>query len=147
HVSAAVLDGPARLGRIRDRLRAVDPDVIALQEVEPEWCGTLQDALRDRDYEWRLALKQQYQLEGIALFLRRSVFGPVRFREVIYREDAPEIAPTGNVALLAECTFAGRPILLGTTHIKWEPPEVTPDRHRGVIQATQLVAALAGSAP
>src|SRR4051794_23765840 len=97
-VLAELLDGPGRLARILARIRALDPDVIALQEVEPEVCALLQDGLRDREYEWRLTLKQQYRLEGVALFVRRSVFGSVRFEEIVYREVGPDISPTGNVA-------------------------------------------------
>jgi endonuclease/exonuclease/phosphatase family metal-dependent hydrolase len=146
-VPADLLDGPTRLRRILARLRALDPDVIALQEVEPEGCGFLQDGLRDREYDWRLTLKQQYRLEGVALFVRRSLFGLVRFEEIFYKDAGPDISPTGNVAILAQGTYEGRPILLGTTHIKWELPEVTPDRHRGVMQTTQLAARLRGAGP
>jgi len=146
-VPAEILDGPSRLARIIARLRALDPDAIALQEVEPEWAGSIADALRDREYDWRLTLKQQYRLEGVALFVRRRVFGPTRFDELFYREDGPGISPTGNIAILARATFEGRPLTLATTHIKWELPEVPIERHRGVMQTTQLAQALRDGPP
>lgn len=138
-VSAEVLDGATRLQRILDRLLALDPDVIALQEVEPEWVEAIHEALRHREYDWRLTLKQIYKLEGVALFTRRSRFGPARFEEVFYQERGPGVEPTGNVALLAHVTCEGRPLILGTTHLKWELPEVPAERHRGVLQSTQLI--------
>lgn len=146
-VPPELLDGAARNARILERLRVLDADVIALQEVEPDVAAYLHDGLRDRAYDWRLTLKQQFRLEGVALFVRRSVFGPVRFEEIIYREDVPGVSPTGNVALLAHATFAGRPILLATTHIKWELPEVPLDRHRGLIQVRQLADRLRSGPP
>jgi len=146
HVAASDLDGPRRLGRVLARLRALDPDVVALQEVEPDWAVRIADALGG-GYVDHLVLKQQYRYEGVALFVRRAAFGPVAFDEVLFREVAPGVEQAGNVALLARTTFAGRPLVLGTTHIKWELPEVPVERHRGVIQVTELVAALPAGVP
>ena len=100
------LTGPERRARLVERAVALRPDVLCLQEVEPEAWTELSAAFPA--HEGRFLHKGEGRPDGCGLLVRRAL-GPVAWRDVRYADG------TGHVALLARLPELG----VATTHLRW----------------------------
>lgn len=113
-----------------DWLRRSDADVIALQEVTPEWEAALEPLTRQYPYRKVIARTDPY---GIALLSRWPLVGAI--------EEA-DLAGDGKPSLVATLERSGRRTQLIVMHTRWPVlPALQPLRDQALQHAAQLAAA------
>jgi len=145
---ADALHGPSRLARLGGVLSCMNADVLALQEVERPTFEWLSAHLETHGMTGVYKKRTGDQQDGVAIFVRSTRLQVVTVEEVEYRDlaDAPidcvhpppaedtvfglrlqEHARKDNVALLvlASDRMTGANVLLGCTHILWNPKRYT----------------------
>lgn len=151
---ADAVHGPSRLQRLGNLLSHLNADVLALQEVEQPTFEWLSAKLAAQGMQGVYKRRTGDQLDGVALFVRATRLDVLAVEEVEFREladhgvdcvqPAPgedtafglrlqEMARKDNVALLllANDTATGRKLVLGCTHILWNPK-------RGLVKLAQI---------
>lgn len=135
---ASLQAGPRRR-LLLERLRAIDADLLCLQEVEPDSFADIQ-ALLGGAYVSRFAQKRG-KPDGCALFLRRGCFGDASFEELHYRAVDPGY---DHLALIATTRFNAKPVQIVSTHLRWQTRETPLDQHQGRLQMLELLARVKG---
>lgn len=118
------LEAAPRRARLIERARALAPDVLCLQEIEPATFEPLAAAFPA--HEARLLQKGEGRPDGCAILVRRGL-GPVAWRALRYPDGS------GHVALLARLPGWG----VATTHLRWHRPDQPgspgPDEMRALL--------------
>ena len=99
------LDPRWRTPALVERVRALEADVLCLQEVELPTLRALQEALPE--LTWHYLAKAKGQPDGCATAARQIL----SFRELVYGDG------TGHVALLTEVAPG---VTVANTHLKWD---------------------------
>ncbi|MEL6343266.1 MAG: endonuclease/exonuclease/phosphatase family protein [Myxococcota bacterium] len=128
--------GPRRALLLR-RIREMDADLFLFQEVEDDLFHQLTDVLPEHDgvYAQRLG-----RPDGCALFTRRSVFTVESVETLRYKAEE-------QVAIIATLAQAERRMAVAATHLRWQAPRTTPDKHLGALQLAELMAAIPNDLP
>lgn len=134
------LEPAGRRARIVERLRALDADLLCLQEVEPELFHELERVLADR-FTSHLVLKLG-KPEGCAVFAARARFEWLSNETLRYQCTNGSHAP---LAQLVHLRFDGAPLSIANTHFTFAS-ESTP-HHPGVAQLRELLARRDASPP
>lgn len=126
------IDPALRLGRLLDRVEALDADVVCLQEVEEDFSAHMALSM-----PWKkcFAKKGGNRKDGCEIRFRPPLT-PAAWDSFRYADGS------GHVALVAVAEVEGGPVGIATTHLKWDPPGTAPEERFGLRQADELVAAL-----
>jgi endonuclease/exonuclease/phosphatase family metal-dependent hydrolase len=109
------------------RARALDADVLCLQEVEAEVFEALQAELR-ATHAGELAMKTE-KPDGCATFVRASRFRIDRTERVAYEDGS------GHVAQVVELSQGDERVIVCNTHLKWDKPKTPAAERWGSRQA------------
>jgi mRNA deadenylase 3'-5' endonuclease subunit Ccr4 len=139
---AEALDPARRRDLLLTRIRALDADLLCLQELEPasyDGVRTLLDATHDSEY-----VPRGRRPEGVAVFARR---GPLtRYGHHVVHFDAHRPGDD-DLALVVSFTVDGRPLHVACTHLTWQPDSTPPAEHLGHRQMVELLAHRDATAP
>jgi len=130
--SPEVLAPEQRRPALLARLEELSADLLCLQEVEETLFAAIQN--RFPGWEGRYLQKGKGKPDGCAIFATGN----------LSLGDAPSLAygdGSGHVALSVRLTWAGRPWVLTTTHLKWASPDLEPEAHQGYRQLRELLGA------
>ncbi len=108
----------ARLGAIDATLRAVDPDVVALQEVWEEEGGRSEGAILAGALGFRHAYAIRYAIDGVAIGNAVLSRWPIAGFEVRPLAAPPELEELRNV-VRADVDGPRGPLQIYTTHLNW----------------------------
>ncbi|HEX6311045.1 MAG TPA: endonuclease/exonuclease/phosphatase family protein [Acidimicrobiia bacterium] len=116
------LHGSARpdLDAVADRIRALDADVVALQEVQPRQARTLGRRLRWGTLYWSFKhLPLGKPAEGLAVLSPRIVHDA---RAVVLSQGQPPWTYRRRIAQLCDLAVAGRRLPLANCHLASDEP-------------------------
>lgn len=128
------LDPAVRLRRVVARVAGLDASILCLQEVEPSVFAALQAALPHHT-GWHAP--KRGRPDGLATFVRGLSVDHHRVVHYVHADEGFD--HIGQLMVLTGPT--GR-LRLGHTHLRWQPREVPPRSHQGVLQLTELLDAL-----
>jgi mRNA deadenylase 3'-5' endonuclease subunit Ccr4 len=131
-----------RVPALAGHVRALDADVLCLQEVEPDVFAALDRRLGPSGYTGRYERKGRDKPDGCATFLRHDRLTPRRATRLEYRDrgQGPD-GDSGHVALLLAVDLGGRPLGVANTHVRWQPPDTPRDEQVGYRQVAELIEA------
>jgi 2',5'-phosphodiesterase len=156
YCSPSLTRGAHRMPRLIDEVRHFDADVVCLQEVDKDWFETLwQPHMGAAGFAGHFALKRgESSSEGVALFVRESVFDVLESRVVALdcaTNAPPELGallraqpltaegmrslPTVGQLVLLRSRANGRRLLVANTHLYFANPAV----HVRVMQTAHLL--------
>ena len=156
YCSPSLTRGAHRMPRLLDEVRHFDADVVCLQEVDKDWFETLwQPHMGAAGFAGHFALKRgESSNEGVALFVRESVFDVLESRVVALdcaTNAPPELGallraqpltaegmrslPTVGQLVLLRSRANGRRLLVANTHLYFANPAV----HVRVMQTAHLL--------
>ena len=136
----AVLDAGRRIPALVKHICSFETDVICLQEIDRLTFAALEASLSSRGYAAHYAAKARGQPDGCAVFFREATLALRTVEVVRYRDGDNAGESTGHIALVVILQHAGRLLGIANTHLKWDPPTLAHDRHRGLRQIRQLLA-------
>src|SRR5262245_40891467 len=139
-VPAEYLEAGQRLPKLVRQVVGLGADVLCLQEVDAEVFGAIASRLQPQGYTDLFAPKTHGPQEGVAVFVRNAAFAPRNAHVIQYRDATADQPGTGHNALLTLLEQAGRLLYLVNTHLKYDKPDVSADRRRGLIEVRQLLA-------
>lgn len=148
-VPSALFEREARERAIAERVRGLGADVVCLQEVERDMFASIAAALAESGYQGRFEKKGGSRPDGCALFFRGPRVRLLGTERLDYKDlHGTNGAPSGHIALLGhfacDATRAGaRELLVAGTHVRWAPPDLSPDEHVGHRETTLLAERLA----
>ncbi|MEL6182041.1 MAG: endonuclease/exonuclease/phosphatase family protein [Myxococcota bacterium] len=117
-----------------ERIAMLEADLVLLQEVEPDAFEAIVSQLGS-GFVGQYAPKPG-KPEGVALLARRSRVQLSHTERLLYRSQGRGGA---HVAQLALVEVDGRKLVVGNTHLKWEPARTPRDRHVGYRQLMELL--------
>src|SRR5579864_1205246 len=123
---AGLLDPAWRIPALVAHARALDVDVLCLQEVEAPVFKSFEVGLAG--YQGIHVLKGGHRPDGCATFFRTGSFTLLNSRRVEYTDHSGHIAQ----CLLLE--HEGKRLAVVNTHLKWDPPATSRERQWGYLQ-------------
>ncbi len=146
-IDADLLRRSRRAPAIVDRVVALAPDVVCLQEVEAiAWPG-LEGALAAHGWCGVFAGKGVGRPDGCATLWRD---GALRFstNEVLHYVDGEQGAEaSGHLSLIAAFESAAGPVRIANTHFRWQAATARAEAHIGFRQARALIDRCADATP
>lgn len=130
----ADLDALTRQGRLIDKIKSLDADVYALQEVEASLVSALQEAMPSHQIIWA---QRPNKREGCAIMARR---GLITAHQTLHYKTKHE--GKAHLALLATLNLDGQPVSIASTHLAWQPESTRSANHIGRAQLQELIDAL-----
>lgn len=134
-VEPEALHPRTRRDRLLQRIDALAPDLLCLQEVEPDLFAELQTILPG--HEGTLESKRG-RPDGCATFVRRTRFVTERTRTLHYRVCDAGYDHLALVTWIRDLE-GSRSIAVANTHLRWQPAETPPSRHQGLAQLIELL--------
>jgi mRNA deadenylase 3'-5' endonuclease subunit Ccr4 len=135
HTPAEILEFGTRQQALVNRIKALDADVVCMQEVEPSLMEALSAAFEPQGYAIEYAQKSRHKPDGSATLIRG---GALESRS-LYFDDNPGKKPSGHVALIVKADLGGRTLTVVNTHLRWNPPGQRGADHIGYRQIEELL--------
>lgn len=132
----ADLDATTRQGRLINKIKSLDADAYALQEVEASLVSALQEAMPGYQIIWAQRPNKQ---EGCAIMARRGLITDhqtLHFKKRYERK--------AYLALMATLHVDGQPVSIASTHLAWQPESTRSAAHAGRAQLQELIDAMGG---
>lgn len=127
------LEPAARQRLLVSHIAALDADLLCLQEVEPALLAALERVL-GAGHTTRYAQRPS-RPDGCAIITRDSAF-TINSCETLHYTIGDQLA------LIVQLTHAGTPLVVASTHLRWQPRSTPPQQHIGHLQMQELLAAL-----
>jgi mRNA deadenylase 3'-5' endonuclease subunit Ccr4 len=134
----ALEPGPRR-ALLLARLKAIDADVLCLQEVEGDSYAAICHLLGP-GFHGAFAQKRG-KPDGSALFLRKTLFPTARFETLHFAVSDPGY---DHLALIAHTQHQGAALNIASTHLRWQRRDTPLDRNQGRAQMLELLQKLKG---
>jgi len=125
-------------------LRALQAQIICLQELEPALMLQIRDQLH-RDHYMVHYAQRPNRPDGSAILYDRRLFACNGEQITLYDDLAPGPEPTDRVALTLKLQLLAHPCTsfnVSSTHLKWSPPQVPAHEHNGYRQLMALLEVL-----
>jgi mRNA deadenylase 3'-5' endonuclease subunit Ccr4 len=135
----AFLDSGWRIPALTKHICSFETDIICLQEIDRPTFAALEASLSARGYATHYAAKAGGQPDGCATFFREATLALRTVEVVRYCDGDNGGESTGHIALVVILQHAGRSLGIANTHLKWDPPTIAHDSHRGLRQIRQLL--------
>jgi mRNA deadenylase 3'-5' endonuclease subunit Ccr4 len=133
-VQPEMLDPARRLPALVQHIKALDADLLCLQEVEDRTFAAVVLRLGPLGYDGHYEKKGSGRPDGCATFFRKGVFTRRSVERLAYRDKGQ-----GHVALLTILEHAGRGLGVANTHIRWDKPHTPREEQLGYRQVVQLI--------
>lgn len=125
------LAGPTRRARILEHLQRRDPDVLCLQEVEPDLLDDLATALPDHTAQHA---PRHRGPDGCAVLFRRDAFRLVHHETLHFDADGKD-----HPAAIVQLAHHDRRLGLVSTHLRWQRRDTPAEQHVGRDQLLQIL--------
>jgi mRNA deadenylase 3'-5' endonuclease subunit Ccr4 len=139
HTAPEFLDAAWRIPALVRHVCAFATDIICLQEIDRPTFAAFESSLSLRGYAVHYAAKTRGQPDGCATFFREDRLARRASDVIGYSDGDSPRDDSGHIALIVVLEHAGRSLGIANTHLKWDSPATSPEKHRGLRQVRQLL--------